>query len=54
MTIKDSYPLPCVNNTDALAGARWFSSIDLKSGFHQMEVIPEDPEKTAFTFGQGL
>ena len=55
VTVKDSYPLPRIDDTlDALAGARWFSTLDLKSGYHQVEVADEDKEKTAFSFGQGL
>ena len=55
VTVKDSYPLPRVDDTlDALVGAQWFSTLDLKSGYHQVEMAEEDKEKTAFTFGQGL
>ena len=54
-TIKDSYPLPRVDDTlDALVGAKWFSTLDLKSGYHQVEMAEEDKEKTAFTYGRGL
>ncbi|ROT75043.1 hypothetical protein C7M84_006442 [Penaeus vannamei] len=36
VTAKDSYPLPRMDDTlDAMAGACWFSMIDLKSGYHQ-------------------
>ena len=55
VTRKDSYPLPRIDDTlEALAGAKWFSSLDLKSGYWQVEVHPEDREKTAFTAGRGL
>ena len=55
VTTKDSYPLPRVDDTlDALTGAQWFSTLDLKSGYHQVEVAEEDREKTAFSSGQGL
>ncbi len=55
MTCKDSYPLPRVDDLlDALAGAEWFSTIDLASGYWQVEVDPEHREKTAFTTPHGL
>ncbi|GBN70184.1 Retrovirus-related Pol polyprotein from transposon 297 [Araneus ventricosus] len=55
ITIKDSYPLPRIDDTlDVLNGNQWFSTLDLKSGYWQNEIQPEDKEKTAFTTGQGL
>ncbi|GBL99944.1 Transposon Ty3-I Gag-Pol polyprotein, partial [Araneus ventricosus] len=55
ITKKDSYPLPRIDDTlDALNGSQWFTTLDLKSGYWQVEVRPEDREKTAFTTGQGL
>ncbi|KAK2898063.1 hypothetical protein Q8A73_014443 [Channa argus] len=55
VTKKDSYPLP--RNDDALdyvAGSCWFSSLDLRSGYWQVELAPEARSNTAFTIGQGL
>ncbi|GBL63149.1 Retrovirus-related Pol polyprotein from transposon 297, partial [Araneus ventricosus] len=55
ITKKDSYPLPRIDDTlDALNGSQWFTTLDLKSGYWQVEVRTEDREKTAFTTGQGL
>ncbi|GBM94250.1 Transposon Ty3-I Gag-Pol polyprotein, partial [Araneus ventricosus] len=55
ITKKDSYPLPRIDDTlDASNGSQWFTTLDLKSGYWQVEVRPEDREKTAFTTGQGL
>ncbi|GBN22624.1 Retrovirus-related Pol polyprotein from transposon 297, partial [Araneus ventricosus] len=55
ITMKDSYPLPRIEDTlDALNGSQWFSTLDLKSGYWQVEIQLEDKEKAAFTTGQGL
>ena len=55
VTRKDAYPLPRVDDTlDTLAGSVWFSTLDLKSGYWQVEVNPGDREKTAFCTQQGL
>ena len=55
LTKKNWYPLPEVDTTlDALSGPSWFSSLDLKSGYWQVEVEEHDREKTAFTAGNGL
>ena len=49
VTRKDAYPLPRVDDTlDTLAGSKWFSTLDLISGYWQVEMSPEDQEKTAF------
>jgi len=39
---------------DQLAGNSWFIILDLKSGHWQIEIRPEDREKTAFSIGRGL
>lgn len=55
VTVKDAYPLPRIDDTlDALGSAKWFSTLDLASGFWQLEVQPEHREKTAFVTKQGL
>jgi hypothetical protein len=51
-TIRDSYSLPRIEETlDSLHGASWFSSLDLRSGYYQLEMAEEDKAKTAFTAG---
>ena len=50
ITRKDSYPLPRIDDTmEALQGASWFSTLDLKSGYWQVELSPEAVEKTEFS-----
>ncbi|BHF69465.1 hypothetical protein SprV_0301251000 [Sparganum proliferum] len=39
---------------DSLGGAAWFSTLDLKSGYWQVEIDPKDRPKTAFIVPQGL
>ena len=52
LTKKDAYPLPRIeDNLESLQGAKWFSTLDLLSGFWQVEVAPEDRDKTAFSVG---
>ena len=52
---KDSYPLPRISEViSTLSGARVFSTLDLKSGYHQIEMNPEDSPKTAFSTQFGL
>lgn len=56
LTVPDSHPLPRIDDTlDALGGSKWFSTLDLKSGFHQVSIAEEDRPKTAFSIpGSGL
>ncbi|EXC31837.1 Transposon Ty3-I Gag-Pol polyprotein [Morus notabilis] len=49
VTIKNKYPLPCINELfDQLGRSRYFSKIDLRSGYHQLRVREEDVSKIAF------
>ena len=49
---KDSYPLPCIQEAlESLAGSAHFLSMDFKSGFWQIKMVPESQQYTAFTVG---
>lgn len=49
-TPQDAFPLPHIEEyVDALHGAKYFSTIDLDSGYHQVAVDEKDRNKTAFT-----
>ena len=51
-TVKDGYSLPRIEDTpDCLHGAVWFSTLDLKSGYWQVELEKEANPLTAFTVG---
>lgn len=55
VTRKDAYPLPHIDETlDALSGAKVFSTLDLASGYWQVEMDAADCEKTAFATRHGL
>jgi len=49
VTMKNKYPLPWINDLfDQLKGARVFSKIDLRAGYHQLRIKEQDILKTAF------
>ncbi|GBG66322.1 hypothetical protein CBR_g58813 [Chara braunii] len=48
-TVKNAGPLPRIDDLlERLGGATYFSKLDLKSGYHQIEIQPHDRYKTAF------
>ena len=55
VTKKDSYQLPRTDDTlTTLSGSAWFSTLDLKSGYWQVGIHPQDKKKTAFSAESGL
>ena len=55
VTKKDAYPLPKIDNClDAMAGARIFSSLDLRSAYQHVPVAEKDRDKTTFICPRGM
>jgi hypothetical protein len=53
--VKDSFPTPNTNESiDTLLGSKWFSTLNLSSGFWQVEMDQTDTPKTAFVTQSGL
>ncbi len=54
-TVRDAFPLPRIEEAlDSLSHAKYFSSLDLTSGYWQVEVAEDDKCKTAFATPMGL
>ena len=54
VTIKNKYPLARIDDlVDQLRGAKYFSKIDLRFGYHQMKIRESDIPKTAFVTRYG-
>lgn len=54
VTYKDAYPLPLIDNCiNAMSGSSWFSTLDLRAGYHNIPVAEKDRDKTAFVTRRG-
>jgi hypothetical protein len=54
VTTKNKYPLPRIDDLfDQLQGAKYFSKIDLRSGYHRLRIKEADIQKTAFVTRYG-
>lgn len=51
-TVNDAYAMPRIDEIlDSLHGSKFFTVLDMKSGYHQVEVLEEHKQRTAFTVG---
>jgi hypothetical protein len=54
ISVKNIFSLPIIDEfLDEIAGAQYFSTIDLASGFHQIRMVPTDESRTAFKTHHG-
>ena len=54
LTIKNRFPMPIIEEIlDELAGSKFFTKLDMRSGYHQVRMLPEDDHKTTFKTHHG-
>jgi len=55
VTIQDAYPLLCIDESlGTLTGSKYFSTLDLLSGYWQVPLSPDTQDKAAFIMRDGL
>ena len=55
VTVKDCCPIPLLKDwRDAFEGCQYFTTLDMTSGYYQIEVAEENRDKTAFVTKYGL
>jgi len=54
LTIKNHFPMPVIEEIlDELSGSKYFTKLDLRAGYHQVRMQPQDEHKTTFKTHQG-
>ena len=54
VTYQDTYPLPHIDTClGSMDGTTWFSTLDLRSGYHNIPICDRDKDKTAFITRRG-
>jgi len=54
LTIKNRFPMPIIEEIlDELAGSKFFTKLDMRSGYHQVRMLSEDEHKTSFKTHHG-
>lgn len=55
ITVKNRFPMPLIEEIlDELAGTKYFTKLDMRSGYHQVRMKPEDEYQTTFNSSRSL